>query len=345
MPGSHRLVVGITTGMGLLGTATGAVFMLANYFVEQLSRPHMTISQQLYSWKLPETKEGPPPALRRSLLFHSSDGTLLRGEFLAQPRPAPTVVICHGYRITASYLRPVAYLEYSYGYNVLLFDFRGHGESESVITSGGNAEVRDLLAALSVARQQPETLADNIVIHGFSMGAAVALLTPPQPDVVAIIADSPYARLDAILRNFVTWQLLHDSSSWHPVLHPFRNIFRPLSWATVSASTVVFRLRNGYALIARPDASFKRWQKRALATPQHPPVLLIHGMQDDLVPIAHAYRIAEQAKAHHIPLEMYFAEGSKHCGAYGDNPERYIEVLQSFVLKYLNKGSTSTQRG
>jgi len=88
-------------------------------------------------------------------------------------------------------LRPVAALEYKYCYNVLLFDFRGHGESESVATSGGNAEIHDLEAALTVASQQPETLPGKIVIHGFSMGASIALLTDPHPDVAAIVVDSP----------------------------------------------------------------------------------------------------------------------------------------------------------
>src|SRR5262249_14183978 len=148
-----------------------------------------------------------------ALLFTTSDGTLLCGDFWAQPQPAPTIILCHGYRVSRSRLRPVASMQYVRGYNVLFFDFRGHGDSDSVITSAGNAEVHDLEAAWEVAMRQPETLPGRIVIHGFSMGAAVALLKPPHPQVAAIIADSPYSRSDDIMQRIISYQLRHTAQS------------------------------------------------------------------------------------------------------------------------------------
>lgn len=338
MPGSHRWVFSTAAGMGILGVAaTSSLLMLAHHFVDQLSRPHRILEDEHFSWKLPHLEPEPPASHRRSLLFQAADGTLLSGDFWAQPQLAPTIVICHGYRITCTCLRPVAALEYKYGYNVLLFDFRGHGGSDSVATSGGNAEVCDLEAALTVASQQPETLPGKIIIHGFSMGASIALLTPPHPDVAAIIADSPYARLDEVLRQFVHWQLTSDSNSWAPSLRHLRSTFHILSWATVAASRLVFRLRFGHKLIARPDTSFKRWQaqSKGMPCPDHPPILLIHGVQDTAVPITHAHQIVAQAQAHKITLETYFVEEAAHCGIYGCDPQQYIQVLQQFLAHHL----------
>src|SRR5258708_7790720 len=208
MFGQHKWALGVASGMGVISiAATSGLAILAHYFVDQLSRPHTLPDQDFFTWKLPHPEPEPPASQKRSLLFRTSDGKLLSGDFWAQSHPAPTVIICHGYRITRTYLRPVAALEYKYGYNILLFDFRGHGESESVATSGGNAEVHDLEAALTVASQQPETLPGKIVIHGFSMGAAIALLTSPRPGLPAILSHSPYPRLDDILRQFVRSQL------------------------------------------------------------------------------------------------------------------------------------------
>ena len=126
----NRWVLGVAGSMGVLSiAATGGLALLAHHFVDELSRPHTLPDHELFTWKLPHPEPEPPASHRRSLLFHTSDGKLLSGDFWAQPHPAPTIVICHGYRITRTYLRPVAALEYKYGYNILLFDFRGHGDS------------------------------------------------------------------------------------------------------------------------------------------------------------------------------------------------------------------------
>src|SRR5437667_3738940 len=176
----HRWVFGLAAGAGALSiAATSSLILIAHHFVEELSHPHGQIDAENITWTLPNTELEPPASQRRSTLFHTADGTLLCGDFWAQPQPAPTIIICHGYRASRAQVRPAAALEYQSGYNVLFFDFRGHGGSDSVTTSGGNVEVRDLEAAITAARLQPETLPKSIILHGFSMGAAIALLTPP----------------------------------------------------------------------------------------------------------------------------------------------------------------------
>jgi pimeloyl-ACP methyl ester carboxylesterase len=336
----NRWVFGLAAGFGALSlVATSSLILLAQHFVEELSRPHSQIDTENYTWTLPDPELEPPASQRRSILFHTADGTLLSGDFWAQPHQAPTIIICHGYRINRAVLRPVAALEYKHGYNILLFDFRGHGESESIATSGGNAEIRDLEAALVVARQQAETFPGKIVIHGFSMGASVALLLEPQPDVAAIIADSPYARLDEILKRIMHWQLTHESSTWATFMHPLRNGFHVLTWATLVVSSIVFRMRFGHTLNAQPATSFKRWHARSkgLILQNYPPILLIHGVKDRSIPIAHAYQIVAQAHVHKITMNTYFVDEADHCGAYGHNPQQYIQALEQFIERNLNQ--------
>jgi alpha-beta hydrolase superfamily lysophospholipase len=261
---------------------------------------------------------------------------VLRGEFWAQPRPAPTVVVCHGYRTPRTQMRPVAALEYAHGFNVLLFDFRGHGESDPAPTSGGLAEVRDLQAALEVAARQPETLPGRIVLHGFSMGAAVALLTPPHPDVVAIIADSPYAHLDAILRRLIEHQLASGAAAWPGPLRPAARLVPALAWTSVAASRVVFRVRFRRALIGHPARVFDRARlavrrRGVVVNGPRPAILLIHAAGDHFIPIEHARQIAATALKHAVPLETYFVEAEGHCGAYGHDPDGYVSTVMRFL--------------
>ncbi len=333
----HWWAIG-AAGTSILGlTITSGLALLAHRFVDEFSRPHEELDKEQFTWDMPHTCAEPPLAHRRALTFRTRDGKLLCGDFWAQPQLAPTIIICHGYRVPREHLRPVAALEYTFGYNVLFFDFRGHGESESVATSGGNAEVRDLEAALYAASQQPETLPGKLVIHGFSMGASVALLTQHHPGVVAIIADSPYARLDDVLRRLVSYRLTTESTSWTPPLHFLRNALPAISWATVAASGILFRLRHGHGLRARPASSFKRRRTRTTSDrPYQPiPILLIHAAGDDLIPIAQAHQIAAAAKAHKIPMETYFVDHPVHCGAYGYDPQKYISILLNFLSRYL----------
>ncbi|QBD83067.1 alpha/beta fold hydrolase [Ktedonosporobacter rubrisoli] len=339
MSGQHRWTALGLTGTGILGlTVTSGLAMLAHRFVDEFSRPHTLLDETEITWAVPQFMPEPPLVYQRSLLFKTSDGTMLRGDFWAQPRVAPTIVLCHGYRISRSHLRPVAALEYSRGYNILLFDLRGHGDSDSVMTSGGNVEVHDLEAAIVVARSQPETLAGKIIIHGFSMGAAIALLTPPQPEhVAAIIADSPFARSDEVLRRLVHFIMVRESSGWIPALHWLRCFFPALIWTTFVMCVIDFRLRFGYNFVARPDSSFKRWNTYAKTALQQRaiPILLIHSAGDPLIPIEHALQIAAEARVYGVPLETYFVAASSHCGAYGYDPYQYSKVLQRFLARYL----------
>lgn len=338
MTGQRRWVIGLATGTGLVVTLTSSLAVLAHYFVNELSQPHKVLDEALFSWEVPGFNKEPEQTSRRNILFKTVDGTLLCGEFWAQDHLRPTVVLCHGYRVSRAHLRTVAALEYAQGYNVFSFDFRGHGESDSVNTSGGNAEVHDLEAALVVAAKQPETLPGKIVIHGFSMGAAVALLMTPQPEVAAIIADSPYAHSDDILRRLIHHQLVQLSARRLP---PWLHFTLPiLAWSTVLMSGMVFRLRFGYELFAHPARSFKRWKAKAKAAeallqPQPTPILLIHASGDQLIPLDHAVQIAAAAKAYKVPLETYFVDGSSHCGAYGHDPEQYVHAVHDFLAQAL----------
>ncbi|HLG62119.1 MAG TPA: alpha/beta fold hydrolase [Ktedonosporobacter sp.] len=350
--GQNRWFVGLATSTGILGLSlTSGLTMLAFRFVEEFSHPHLLLQEAIFDWEIPHTAPEPPLERQRSLLFKTVDNTLLRGDFWAQPQKAPTIVLCHGYRVSRTYLREAAALEYQRGYNVFSFDFRGHGESDSVTTSGGKAEVRDLEAAIFVASRQPETLPGKIVIHGFSMGASVALLMSPHPDVVAIIADSPYAHSDDILRRLVNYRLTQESRGWIPLLQILRCLFPAIAWATIATSAIVFRLRFGFHFVAHPAWSFKYWKTHASAKKlpivvktaaqkqimQHrsTPILLIHSSGDMLIPIEHARKIAAEAILNDVPLETYFVDHPAHCGAYICNPHQYTSILQKFLEHHL----------
>ena len=130
------------------------------------------------------------------------DGLKLRGWFI----PAAsnnTVIFAHGYRKNRLQLDvpvlPIVRKVYEQGWNVLLFDFRNSGESEGKMTSVGQYEVNDLLGAVDFIRLEKK-LSGKIVLHGFSMGAATAIIAGArEKNVDGVIADSPFADLKPYL--------------------------------------------------------------------------------------------------------------------------------------------------
>ena len=322
----------------VVALVTGSVMLiLGRRFIEEFTRPGVTVDQATPlwgGWIFPEAVVEPPAVLQRVLTFQSADGTLLRGEFWAQACNAPTIIISHGFHLPCRYFRSVAALEYAHGVNILLFDYRGHGKSAQIPTTCGNAEVNDLSAAVGVAADQSETMPDQVYIHGFSMGAAVAILLPPHPAVAGIIADSPYARLDEMTRLIITQVLDQETARWRGPVRIFRVLIPALTRLTFLGGRLLFHARFHHPLVARPDQAIgDRFSRQMVRTPGiiAPPILLIHAEYDPLIALHHAHRLVAAASAAGRSIQAYYTPCNIHCGSYGHDPERYMTLLQKFV--------------
>jgi uncharacterized protein len=333
-----RWFASIVASTSVVGLATGAVMLvLGRRFIEEFTRPGVTVEQgtsQWGGWTFPESVVEPPTALQRAVTFQSADGALLRGEFWAQTRSAPTIIISHGFHLPSVHFRSVAALEYAHGANILLFDYRGHGESSLVPTTCGNAEINDLLAAVNIATSQAETARDQVYIHGFSMGAAVAILLPPHAAVAGIIADSSYARLDEMIRMIIAQILDQQTAGWHGPVRVLRTFIPSLTRLILLGGQLLFHARYRYPLVARPDQAIGDHTVKQMlrATgPMPPPILLIHAEEDPLIALHHAHRLVVAARAAGRSIQAYYTPCAIHCGSYGHDPHRYMALIQEFV--------------
>jgi alpha/beta superfamily hydrolase len=105
----------------------------------------------------------------------TSDGETLEARWDSHADPRFTTVLCHpspveGGSMMAPLMIAVTQKLVARGHAVLRFNFRGVGSSTGEY-GGGEAEIRDVDAAVSVARDR----SDSIGIAGWSFGAAVAL--------------------------------------------------------------------------------------------------------------------------------------------------------------------------
>lgn len=186
----------------LLGLAGLAVLIVSGVVGWQLTHPPRVAVDQT------------PAALGLSYepvsFFSRDDGVELEGWLLPAATNRRTVILAHGYRRNRLHsdiqLLDLARVLVANGNNVLMFDFRNCGESGGGLTSVGQFEVNDLLGAVDFIRDRPE-LNRKVVVQGFSMGAATAILAGSrEPAVAAVVADSAFADLKPYLEsNLSLW--------------------------------------------------------------------------------------------------------------------------------------------
>jgi len=142
----------------------------------------------------------PPPAVTGLADFEdvqipAADGVTLQGWFLpARPQPASwTVVVFNGNAGNRAYRIPLAAALRRHGLAVLLFDYRGFGDSSGSPTETGLHE--DARAVHAYLARRTDVRADRLVYFGESLGTAVAVRLAVDPPPAALILRSPFTSL------------------------------------------------------------------------------------------------------------------------------------------------------
>ena len=234
--------------------------------------------------------------------FVAADGVGTRGWYLESPGARATIVLVHDAAGTRSDpTQGLLDLQRDYlrrGLNVLSFDLRGRGESEGHHDHLGAAELADVEAAIAYARRRGPLY--PLVLHGFGMGAALALMIAARdPGVAGVIADSPFASMRSHLRR--------EYEHW-PVLVFLLAVWlaRRLFHADIDAVTPI------------------------LVIPQlTQPVFYIHAEEDPEVPVEHTLNLG--AASLNADDRIWLAPVSKHCGAYRANPTDYLSRCLGFI--------------
>lgn len=264
--------------------------------------------------KLGEYPEGIDP---EEVWIVSEDSTSLFGIFLAGESGRPGIVLCHGYFRDHSEPLDVAVSLNQAGYNVLLFDFRGSGRSEGDHTTAGYLEVWDVLAAVHWLKDK--TSGQPIGVLGISMGAAAAITAATETeDIAAIVADSPFAHLEGVMREHVR----------EIVPHP---LLEPLAWASIRFGN---QISGGNYREVRPVDSVRKLKST--------PIFVIYGERDEFISSDQVNELIQAAAG---PKELWILDCG-HVQARKEHPEEYMSRVLRFFDANLsgNKKSGSRRR-
>lgn len=134
--------------------------------------------------------------------FTTPDGKLHDAWFFPGLRDSPVIVLCHGYRSSRTEVMTLATSLQMHRYNVLAFNFAGHGDSPVGYTTLGNLESIELLAALRSLQTRNDVDISRVGLWGYSLGGYAALSAAPDfPGVKVIVVDSVYPRPANLLRR------------------------------------------------------------------------------------------------------------------------------------------------
>lgn len=283
--------------------AVVGVMVVSGYMGWKLTHPEKIAITAFAPSKIPDFKDVTFGDVKKSVQ--------LKGWYFQAGDSDKTVILAHGYKLnrlqfgekTLDMIKSLL----AKGYNVLAFDFRNSGESSGKLTTVGIFEKDDLLGAVKYVKS---TGSKNVVLMGFSMGAATSIMAAAEStDVNGVIADSPYSDLSEYLDSSL------DKWSFLPPI-PFNK-----------TTTFSVRLLTGID----PATIIP---KKVITKISPRPLLLIHSKEDTLIPVSNSQDLYSiYSKTNTDKTELWETKGTGHVGSYEKYPQEYMEK----VFKFLDK--------
>src|SRR5687768_1925580 len=139
------------------------------------------------------------PSEYEIIKLRTNNNLSIEGWYGSVDTPKGCIVFFHGITNNKSVLLEEANQFRSWGYNVLLIDFRAHGNSEGAKSSFGYKETDEVEKAFQYARLKGNK---NIILYGSSLGSVVIMKAIAENKIApaAIIADMPFGSLRHHLR-------------------------------------------------------------------------------------------------------------------------------------------------
>ena len=232
----------------------------------------------------------------------SYDGYVLNVELIRNPVPADKyILLSHGYTDNRFGSLKYTKMYLDLGFNVIVYDLRGHGENEPTFCTYSARERKDLIVLIQDCRDryQPAILG----IHGESLGAATSIAClEEKPQIDFVVADCGFSDISNVLKGGV--------KSMH------------LPEGLVSLASVCARLRYGYSYdMMRPIDSL---------ADNEVSILFIHGAEDSFILPENSERMEKETKGY---SELHLIPEATHAASVLTAPAEYKEIVAAFLTK------------
>ncbi|HOD93385.1 MAG TPA: alpha/beta hydrolase [Clostridia bacterium] len=236
------------------------------------------------------------------------DNLLLKARYIKGENTDKWVILVHGYTAVGWHMAEFAKAYKKMGYNILIPDLRGHGESQGLYVTMGYYDSVDIIEWIY------EIIKDNIkakiVLHGISMGAATVMLVTGEDlteHVKCVIEDCGYT---------CVWEIFR---------YNMRRMFKLPAFPILYAANIISS--------AKIKMDFKEVSPIKAVKKSNTPTLFIHGDADELVPFYMLDKLYESAACE---KEKLVIKGAAHGESSMKEPDTYYEKVSGFIAKYLN---------
>ncbi len=246
--------------------------------------------------------------------LRSARGKRLHGWLLPGEAAAGAVVLMHGWGGNAEMMLPLALPLKRAGLQVLLLDARNHGLSEADSFSSMPRFAEDVEAAADWLERRPGGPPSAVALIGHSVGGgAVLLAASRRRDIAAVISIGAFAHPDWLMRRQLT--------RFH-IPRPLTGlILRYVEWVIGHAYDDIAPI-NTLCRVACP-------------------VLLVHGLQDTVIPVSDLEAIKRNCGGDHT--QVLLVEGAGHQSI--EAIERHGPDLVAFLGRAGVRGRAQNAHG
>ncbi len=164
-------------------------------------------SRMIYYPELPSRELLSTPAQigleYESVYMNTADGLRLHGWFLPARGARKVLLFCHGNAGNISHRLDSLKLFHDLGLNVLIFDYRGYGRSQGKPSEQGTYD--DAEAVWNHLTQERDFAAQDIIVFGRSLGAAIAAELAARHPPGALILESGFISVPDLASDLYPW--------------------------------------------------------------------------------------------------------------------------------------------
>ncbi len=134
------------------------------------------------------------------VLFPATDGTMLHGWFIPKEGSRALVLFCHGNAGNISHRLKTIEMLHNLNLDVFIFDYRGYGKSEGSPSETGTYS--DAEGAWHYLVQTMEISPQRIIVHGRSLGGAIAAQLASKKQAKMLVLESTFVSTRALARDY-----------------------------------------------------------------------------------------------------------------------------------------------